>query len=271
MPAQFCGLAVGDLRSTCLAEICRRVKLRVVTYVTHHPGNLQRDRAAGAGRITGVAIASRGSDDLANNIAGAKVFARRTLRENQRLRVGEHTGRIALDQRQLDDAEEIRIHRADAFQELPVAGHQGDVVDVEPGHRGHLRNVGAHFGRHQERNRRGGKRIARGQDERHLDAIKIQRVRNPAVVRQLIADEQDHEDDAGQPHPKPGNIDKAVELVPDQVAQRGHEIVLEQASLLFGAQSVDGIGAGDAQGMDEDGGPGDRQGDCASAHKVKRA
>src|SRR6185437_2830380 len=51
--------------------------------------------------------------------------------------------------------------------------------------------------------------------------------RNPFIVRKLKAYEQDHEDDAGERHREPDEIDEAVQLVAREAPQRHGEIVSE--------------------------------------------
>jgi len=68
-------------------------------------------------------------------------------------------------------------------------------------------------------------------------AARFQRDRRSAcpaaiVIGNLIPDEQDDEDRADQAHGQAGNVDEAVELVPNQIAQRdGHVIAKHRVPL----------------------------------------
>src|SRR3569833_3886198 len=77
--------------------------------------------------------------------------------------------------------------------------------------------------------------------------------REPGVERELLLYKQADQDSRGQARRQARNIDEAMELVAGDVAQGNEEIVAEHARLLLVAQRADGIGAGHAQGVDEDG------------------
>src|SRR3569832_335889 len=63
--------------------------------------------------------------------------------------------------------------------------------------------------------------------KRGLDPVEILRSRQPSVVRQLVTNEENDEDRAGQANGKPHDVDEAVELVAGEAPERCQHVVAE--------------------------------------------
>ncbi len=199
-------------------------QLTVVRYVVEHAGDGQGDGVGRAGAGVRRARPVHGHD-LAQRIGLAEIFAGHGLRQQHRLRLRQSARPIARDQGQAQQAQKVRIDRADGLGELLGAVGEGHVLGVEAGETGHARNLVAHRRRQLERDVGLVPRRAAGRDHGQFELIEIVRARQPAVVGQLVAHEQDDEDRAGQGHGQAGDGDDAVEPVAHQVAQRHGEII----------------------------------------------
>src|SRR6185503_8376379 len=58
-----------------------------------------------------------------------------------------------------------------------------------------------------------------------VQPVQIFAIGNPFVEGRLVANEQRDQDDAGQAQRQPGNVDEAVQLVADDVAQGSDEVI----------------------------------------------
>ena len=164
-------------------------------------------------------------------IGVAEIFPGHRLRQNHRFRMRKDSARITLHQWQRNDLEEIRIHYRDAFREMTVAHGYRHIFKGKPGGGTHFRNLVPH--RQRQRHwclgqRHGGtaRRI-----KSDFNAIKLVAAGKPFVIGQFVPNKKHDQDYTGQTYRQPCDIDEAVELVPDDVAQRDGEIVAEHGPL----------------------------------------
>ena len=151
-------------------------------------------------------------------------------RAASRLRVGGARGGAGAPPRDRDveDLEEAGIDVADGVDELAVAGAQR-LVRLEDADRAlDVGGVVLLEGRGGRAGRRGeGDRLAAGDVEGALGGGDAVHVRQPAVVGQLVADEQQDEEAGGEADGQAADVDGGVELVVDEVADRDREVVAQ--------------------------------------------
>ncbi len=146
-------------------------------------------------------------------------------------RLGKNARRTALHQWQSDHLKEPRIDDVHLFQKLMVPGNDRHGLRNQAGHGLDLGDLLQHRLRHRKRDLRSPVRALIGIVDRTLDAIEVLAARNPFVIGNFIANEQNDEDGASQPHRQTGDIDEAVKLVPDDIAQGDREIIPEHGGL----------------------------------------
>src|SRR5258708_1139049 len=173
---------------------------------------------------------SHHSHSFADRIDITEVFASHALGQNDRLGMGENTGRIALNQRQPDYSEETRIDEGNSFEELSVANRHRHWLRKQVGRCFHFGYFFLHRSQRGKWGRGQWPRGPAGQVKCQLEPIEIRAARDPSVVGEFVAQKQDDENCASEANGKPDDIDETIKLVLNEITRGRDEVVTEQGS-----------------------------------------
>lgn len=167
---------------------------------------------------------------FADGCVAAEVFARHPAREDDAIGLLQRGLQVTGYRRQRQHVEDVGVGPIETwFVELHILMPQARAAECagQARERLYLRKIDLHLVRNPATNILGRVRSLAGKIQRHRDPVGLLVTWDEAVERQLVAHEESDEQRRGEANGEPDDVDRGVEPVPREFAQRCREIVTQ--------------------------------------------